>query len=101
MDTSTGVYFPEGGMRRVAEAMASALTDAGGRIELDTKAASIDYEGDRAVAVRAADGRVFDADAVVVTADLGSAESLLPRRRCRAGRSGTPRPRSSRTAPSR
>ena len=58
MDTSTGVYFPEGGMRRVAEAMASALTDAGGRIELDTKAASIDYEGDRAVAVRAADGTV-------------------------------------------
>ena len=81
MDTSTGVYFPEGGMRRVAEAMASALTDAGGRIELDTEVASIDYDGDRAVAVRAADGRVFDADAVVVTADLGSAESLLPRRR--------------------
>ncbi|MFD1813055.1 phytoene desaturase family protein [Rhodococcus gannanensis] len=81
MDTSTGVYFPEGGMRRVAEAMASALTAAGGHVRLGAEVPSIDYERGRAVAVRTADGNVVDCDAVVVTADLGSADALLPRRR--------------------
>ncbi|MGW0044456.1 phytoene desaturase family protein [Rhodococcus sp. NPDC003348] len=81
MDTSMGVYFPDGGMRRVAEAMAEALTSAGGKVRLGAEVTSIEYDGDRARRVRTADGTAHDADAVVLTADLGAGEALLPRRR--------------------
>uniref|UniRef100_UPI002457E945 phytoene desaturase family protein n=1 Tax=Nocardia cyriacigeorgica TaxID=135487 RepID=UPI002457E945 len=47
MDTSLGVYFPEGGMRAVAEAMAQALVAAGGRLELGAEVTGIDYGGRR------------------------------------------------------
>ncbi|WP_338901034.1 phytoene desaturase family protein [Nocardia seriolae] len=75
MDTCLGVYYPEGGMRAIAAALGRALTAAGGSLELDADVIGIDYAGKRATAVRTADGRVFDCDAVVVTADIGS----LPR----------------------
>ncbi|MFF0817028.1 phytoene desaturase family protein [Rhodococcus sp. NPDC003318] len=81
MDTSTGVHFPDGGMRRVAEAMASALTAAGGEVRLGTEVVSIDYRDGRAHRVRTADGGSVPADAVVLTVDLGCAPALLPRRR--------------------
>lgn len=81
MDTSLGVWFPEGGMRRVAESMAAALTDAGADIRLGTEVTAIDYAGTRARSVRCADGSVLAADVVVLTADLGSADALLPPRR--------------------
>jgi phytoene desaturase len=72
MDTSLGVYFPDGGMRAVTTALAGAFTGAGGRLELDTEVTGIEYAHGRARRVRTADGRAFDCDAVVVTADLGS-----------------------------
>ncbi|MGW6695359.1 phytoene desaturase family protein [Rhodococcus sp. NPDC054953] len=81
MDTSMGVWFPDGGMHRVAETMAAALTAAGGTVRLAVEVTGIDHDGGRATAVRTADGAVIDADVVVVTADLGSGEALLPRRR--------------------
>lgn len=81
MDTSLGVYFPEGGMRAVAAAMAAAFTDAGGTLELDTEVVGIDYAGRRARRVCTADGRAIDCDAVVLTADLGSIERFGVRRR--------------------
>ncbi|MEV0250602.1 phytoene desaturase family protein [Nocardia sp. NPDC050712] len=82
MDTSLGVYFPEGGMRAVAAAMARAFTEAGGTLELNTEVVGIDYAGGRARRVCLADGRALDCDAVVLTADLGSIERFgVPRRR--------------------
>lgn len=82
MDTSLGVYFPEGGMRAVAETMAEALVAAGGRVELGAEVTGIDYAGRRARRVRLADGTARDCDAVVVTADLGTIERFgLKRRR--------------------
>ncbi|WP_319942651.1 phytoene desaturase family protein [Nocardia aurantia] len=91
MDTSLGVYFPEGGMRAVPAALAAAFTAAGGRLELDTEVTGIDYVAGRAERVRTADGRRLDCDAVVLTADLGSLarfglprRSVLPPRRLRA-----------------
>ncbi|MFF0490709.1 phytoene desaturase family protein [Nocardia sp. NPDC004068] len=82
MDTTLGVYFPEGGMRSVTAALARALVAAGGRLELGAEAAGIDYADGRARRVRCADGRSFDCDAVVLTADLGSLArfGLAPRR---------------------
>lgn len=86
MDTSLGVYFPEGGMRAVTEALAQAFTDAGGTLELGTEVVGIDYAGRRARRARTADGRSFDCDALVLTADLGSLDrfGLRPRRGLRA-----------------
>ncbi|MFB7878969.1 phytoene desaturase family protein [Nocardia sp. NPDC056064] len=82
MDTCLGVYFPEGGMRAITAALAEAFIAAGGRLELGTEVAGIDYAtggrgagtpGHRhAEAVRGTDGRRFACDAVVLTADLGS-----------------------------
>ncbi len=85
MDTSLGVYFPEGGMRAVPAALAAAFTAAGGHLELGTEVTGIDYADGRAERVRTADGRRFDCDAVILTADLGSlARFGLPPRRLRA-----------------
>ncbi|MFD4181193.1 phytoene desaturase family protein [Rhodococcus sp. NPDC058514] len=80
MDTSLGVYFPDGGMRAIAEAMADAFTTAGGTLALGTEVTRIDYRGGRATRVIAADGSAFDVDAVVLTADPGGGRALLPHR---------------------
>ncbi|MFC9437790.1 phytoene desaturase family protein [Nocardia sp. NPDC057030] len=81
MDTALGVYFPEGGMRAIAAALAEAFTAAGGTLELGTEVTGVDYAGRRAERVRTADGRTFDCDALVLTADLGSIERFGVRRR--------------------
>ncbi|WP_054813225.1 phytoene desaturase family protein [Nocardia arizonensis] len=72
MDTSLGVYFPEGGMRSVARTLADAFTAAGGALLLNTEAVGLDYDRRRARRVRLADGGSLTCDAVVLTADLGS-----------------------------
>ncbi|MFC4602161.1 phytoene desaturase family protein [Rhodococcus kronopolitis] len=82
MDTSMGVYFPDGGMRTVAESLAGAFTAAGGRLHLGTEVTRIEYAGGRARRVHTADA-AYDADAVVLTADLGGAPGLLPPQRRR------------------
>lgn len=80
MDTSMGVYFPDGGMRAIAESMADAFTAAGGRLHLGAEVTRIEYAGGRARRVLTSDGAGHDADAVVLTADLGGAGALLPPR---------------------
>ncbi|MFD7847884.1 phytoene desaturase family protein [Nocardia sp. NPDC059764] len=72
MDTCLGVTYPEGGMRAIAAALGRAFTAAGGTLELNAEVIGVDYTGRRATAVHTADGRVFDCDALVVTADIGS-----------------------------
>ncbi|WP_459545257.1 phytoene desaturase family protein [Nocardia sp. X0981] len=90
MDTALGVYFPEGGMRAVADTLAGAFTGAGGRLELGTEVTGIDYHRGgrttRARRVLLGDGRALECDAVVLTADLGSLARLgvRPRRGLRA-----------------
>ncbi|WP_036528211.1 phytoene desaturase family protein [Nocardia sp. CNY236] len=86
MDTSLGVYFPEGGMRAIAEALAHAFTDAGGTLELGAEVVGVDYADRRARRARTADGRSFECDALVVTADLGTLArfGVRPRRGLRA-----------------
>ncbi|WP_062998392.1 phytoene desaturase family protein [Nocardia jinanensis] len=86
MDTGLGVYFPDGGMRSVAETLAGAFTAAGGRLELGTEVTGIDYDRNRARRVLLADGRDLPCDAVILTADLGSLDRFgaRPPRRLRA-----------------
>ncbi|MEU1982612.1 phytoene desaturase family protein [Nocardia sp. NPDC019395] len=90
MDTGLGVYFPDGGMRAVADTLAGAFTAAGGRLELGAEVTGIDYAPGggprRARQITLADGRVLPCDAVVLTADLGSLGrfGMRPRRGLRA-----------------
>ncbi|WP_275793234.1 phytoene desaturase family protein [Prescottella equi] len=79
MDTSLGVYFPEGGMCTIARAMADALTRHGGVVYTGTEVCAVDVAGGRATGVRTADGRHFDCDALVLTADLPVVDRLLDR----------------------
>jgi phytoene desaturase len=82
MDTCMGVYFPRGGMRAITRSMAAAFVAAGGKLELRTDIAHIDFEGRRARGVRTSEGARLDCDALIVTADLGALTDLgIPRRR--------------------
>ncbi|MBF6239540.1 phytoene desaturase [Nocardia otitidiscaviarum] len=81
MDTCLGVYYPEGGMRAIADALARAFTAAGGTLVVNTEVTGIDYHGRRARAVRLADGSTLPCDAVVLTADLGDLDRFGVRRR--------------------
>lgn len=79
MDSVAGVYFPKGGMHAVPRALAAAAEKAGVDIRLDTEVTSVETRGQRAVAVQTATGERFEADAVVLTADLPVAyRDLLP-----------------------
>lgn len=86
MDISMGVYYPRGGMGRVAEVMTGALRDAGGCVELGTPASSVQWNGDRVTSVTSADGRVWDCDAAVFTTDTPVTERLLGHQRARRSR---------------
>lgn len=79
LDSVAGVWFPRGGMHAVPEALAGAAAKHGAQLHYDTRASSIEFAGDRAVAVRTSDGRRFAADAVIVNADAPTAiQDLLP-----------------------
>ncbi len=79
MDSVEGVWFPEGGMHAVPDAMAQAAIDAGAEIRYRADVEVITHSGDRATGVRLRDGEVVRADAVVCTLDLPVAyDRLLP-----------------------
>ncbi|PYE15780.1 phytoene desaturase [Williamsia limnetica] len=86
MDISMGVFYPRGGMGRVAEVMTGALRDAGGRVELDTAASSMQWDGNRVTSVTSTDGRVWDCDAAILTTDSPVTERLLGHRQSRRSR---------------
>lgn len=83
MDTVAGVFFPRGGMRALGDALAGALTKAGGAVRYGQAVTRLERSGDRVTAVVTADGERLPCDDVVVTADLPTAHRLLghtPRR---------------------
>jgi phytoene desaturase len=92
MDTVGGVFFPEGGMRAVPQALTGALTKAGVPIEYGVTVTEVLRRGDGAVVgVRTADEEAVAADAVVCTVDLPLAYAHLlpgvpPPRRVTSGR---------------
>ena len=94
MDTSLGVYFPEGGMRTIAESMADAFTEAGGILHLGPHCRTPRGERTaRAQPFTTRDGERVDCDAAVLTPDMAVTDSLLrPHTRLR--------PRPVRTSPS-
>lgn len=79
MDTSLGVFFPDGGMAVVARAMADAFVQAGGIVELGTEVVDVDVDRGRAQAVLTAAGSRIPCDALILTADLPVVDKLLDR----------------------
>lgn len=67
-----GVWMVEGGMYRVAAALAKLFEKAGGKIRVDSQVEEILVEGGRASGVRLAGGEVFAADGVVLNGDAGA-----------------------------
>jgi phytoene desaturase len=81
MDTVAGVYFPQGGMHAIPQALADAAAKHGATFRYGTRAERIEVTGGRARAVHTSDGERIAADAVVVNADLPTAyRELLPER---------------------
>ena len=79
MDCVQGVYFPEGGMHAVPQAMAAAAATHGVEFRYRTTVAKVDVSGGRACGVITTDGERIPADVVVVNADLPMAyDELLP-----------------------
>ncbi len=70
MDSVAGVYFPKGGMHAVPLAMAAAAEKHGVEFRYGTEVTAVETVGDRAVAVRTAEGDRIPADVVVLNPDL-------------------------------
>jgi phytoene desaturase len=77
MDCVQGVYFPEGGMHALPQALAGAAAKHGVQFRYDTEAAHIEVANGRAAAVITASGERISADVVLVNADLPSAYAQL------------------------
>lgn len=79
MEISDGVYFPEGGMHKVADSLLSAARENGVKVVLKSPVTKIEVENSRATGVTLSDGSFFPADIVISNADLPYVyNSLLP-----------------------
>jgi 1-hydroxycarotenoid 3,4-desaturase len=67
-----GVWFVEGGMQRLAEALTTLARRLGVAIECGAEVGEIEVRGGRVSGVRCTDGRRFDARAVVSNADAAA-----------------------------
>jgi phytoene desaturase len=86
MDTIGGVFFPRGGMRQVAQALADAAVEAGAQIHYGRTVTGLERRHDRVTAVRhaATDSPADDTDrlacdVVVLTPDLPVARRIIGR----------------------
>ena len=83
MDTIGGVYYPKGGMGRIAVEMAAAAERAGADLRFKTEAAWLERVSSRVRAIRTRAGERIECDAVVLATELTGAYRLLgakPRR---------------------
>jgi phytoene desaturase len=77
VDFNLGVYYPDGGVASVVDAVAETASELGVATELNTEVSSIDKVRDRRVVT--ANGSDYDADIVVSNTDYGHTEmDLLP-----------------------
>lgn len=79
MDTVAGVYFPEGGVRALPDAMAAAAADAGVEFRYGTTVTGLERSSGRVRAVLTDTGERVPADAVVLTTELPETYRLLGR----------------------
>ena len=80
MELADGVYFPEGGMHRVAERLLKVAEENGASLTLNAPVTRIETEGNKAAGVILEDGSFQKADIVVSNADLPFVyNNLLPK----------------------
>lgn len=78
-ELSDGLYYPMGGMYRVAEVLAALAEKQGVEFLYNAPVERIQVDGGRATGLALADGRSLPADLVLANADLGYVyRSLLP-----------------------
>lgn len=88
VDFNMGVFYPEGGIRAIPEALACIAAAAGADLRTRAEVSRILVEDSRATGVELATGERLDADLVVSNADIAHTElALLPER----ARERTPR----------
>lgn len=87
---SLGVYRIDGGMRRLATALARCASAAGAQILCDRDVVEIEVRAGRATGVRTSAAERFDADAVLVNADTNALASGLLGQAAAASVPGTP-----------
>lgn len=79
MDCVAGVYFPDGGVHALPEAMAAVARRHGVELRMSTTVERVEFSGRRARAVITTDGERIGADVVVLNPDLPHAyQRLLP-----------------------
>ena len=82
MELADGVYFPEGGMHRVAERILEIAGEHGAQLQLDAPVAGIQTEKNRVRGIVLEDGSFHEGDAVVSNADVPFVyKHLLPESR--------------------
>ena len=79
MDTVAGVYFPNGGMRALPDALAGAAAKAGVTFHYGQAVTALERPGGRVTAVRTATGLRVPCDAAVLATELTTAYQLLGR----------------------
>ncbi|GIV71449.1 NAD(P)/FAD-dependent oxidoreductase [Caldilinea sp.] len=80
VELTGGVWYPRGGVYRIAAALVRLATELGIEIHTSTPVERIEVRNGRAVAAVTADGSRFPADAVIANIDVTTVyEHLLPR----------------------
>lgn len=72
-----GVYHVQGGLNRISHGMAEVFTELGGELCLESPVEKIIHNGRHAEGVHLKNGKLIQADAVVVNADYGHAATTL------------------------
>jgi phytoene desaturase len=68
-----GIWYPEGGIYRLIEAMQRLAEELGAEVRTSAEVTSLRFDGDRVAGVTLANGDAIDADIVVANADLPGA----------------------------
>ncbi len=77
METGLGIWYPQGGMHQLPEALARLVADMGGTIRTSTAAAKVVIDGKQATGVMLENGEELTADVVICNADLPYAYKAL------------------------
>lgn len=77
IDFDMGVYYPEGGIYKIIEALENIAKKYGVKIHLNTPVEEIIVENKKAVGVRLANGDIVSADYVISNADMHFTETKL------------------------
>lgn len=78
LQIADGIWYSEGGVYSVIEALGAIVAKMGGTIVLNSKVDQILHRAGRATGVRTSDGTVHEADIVVYNGDVTARDALLP-----------------------